>query len=282
MRAQGAPLATIARRFGWSDTTTRQRLADEVYIGTIRHGAFVKENAHPAIVPRDLFDAVQAARTIREAAPGALTRDRLLQGLARCGGCGRTLKVIHRPARLDGTRVASYYCKDAATDACPDRAYVHCEDLETFVVEWFERALRKAPNVVDVVAAGAELEQAQGDLAAAEKQLAAFVENADVVTDAAVFRRGVEARQQRVDEARARVQELSGRVTRLPLGGSLLDLWAAYAPPERRHVLDGFLDRIVVTRGASRDLKPNVRVFWADGTLALGPKAERRVRVAAA
>ena len=83
LRALGVPIAEIGRRFGWSHSTTRQILANEVYLGLIRHGGFVKENAHEPIVDRHLFDAVQAARTVRLAALGALTRNRLLQGLAR-------------------------------------------------------------------------------------------------------------------------------------------------------------------------------------------------------
>jgi DNA invertase Pin-like site-specific DNA recombinase len=281
LRAQGVPLSDIGRRFGWSHSTARQILANETYLGAIRHGGFVKLDAHPAIVPRDLFDAAQAARTVRPAAPGALTRDRILQGLARCAGCGRTLKVVHRPPRADGSRVSAYFCKDAAGERCPERAYVHADALDAFVVDWFTRALASVPRMVDVVAQARDLEEAHRALAAAEAELAAFVENASAL-DPALFQRGVDARQKRADDARAHAWELSGRVTRLPSGGTLVDLWAGFDPVERRRVLGGFLGRVDVRRGASSRLAEHTRIVWADGSVADVANDEAGVRVAAA
>jgi hypothetical protein len=97
--------------------------------------------------------------------------------------------------------------------------------------------------------------------------------------DAVLFRRGLEARQKRVEEASERVRHLSGRLTRLPAGGPLGTLWGRFDALERREVLAGFLDRVEVARGASQDLTGNVRVLWADGTVAY---EEDRSRVAAA
>lgn len=278
LRARGVPFSAIARRFGWSQSTTRQILCNRVYLGELRHGGFVNEHAHAAIVPADLFDAVQASRTSRPVAPGSTTASCLLLGLARCSGCGRTLKVVRRP-RADGSHVAAYYCKDAASEPCPDRAYVHVDRLDDFVADWFTQAIADVPRMVDVVAQARDLEDAQRKHREAEAQLTAYVENASAL-DASLFQRGVDARQKRVDEARRVVQELSGRVTRLPSGGSLIDLWESFAVDERREVLGGFLDRIEVRRGASSELAASVRLFWVDGTEVTNEEA--RVRVAAA
>jgi DNA invertase Pin-like site-specific DNA recombinase len=277
LRASGVPFSAIGRRFGWSHSTTRQILANEVYLGVIRHGAFRKEDAHPAIVSRELFDAANAARTFQPVPPGDTTRDRLLPGIARCGGCGKTLKVVRRP-RADGSYVVAYYCKNAASEPCPDRAYVHADELDAFVAEWFEGTLRTVPRMVDVVAAGRDLEQAQTEQAKAQADLNAYVETADAM-DAVLFRRGLDARQRRVREASERVRHLSGRLVRLPAGGPLSSLWERFDPLERRDVLAGFLERIEVARGASRDLAGHVRILWADGTVAY---EERAVGVAAA
>jgi DNA invertase Pin-like site-specific DNA recombinase len=277
LRAQGVPFAAIGRRFGWSHSTTRQIIMNEAYLGVARHGEFRKENAHPAIVSRELFDAANAARTVQPVPPGETTRDRLLVGLARCGGCGRTLKTVRRK-RADGSHVAAYFCKDAASERCTERAYVHADELDVFVGEWFAGALRDVPRIVDVVAAGRELAQAQAEQAAAEGQLNAYVENADAM-DAVLFRRGFDARQARLDEAREKVGHLSARLTRLPAGGSLSDLWGGADALERRGLLAGFVDRVEVRRGASSDLPGHVRILWTDGTVA---QKETRVRVAAA
>ena len=58
-REAGEAMTSIARRFGMSHSTVRQILACETYTGVVAHGGFRKEGAHEAIVPRELFDAVQ-------------------------------------------------------------------------------------------------------------------------------------------------------------------------------------------------------------------------------
>ncbi len=277
LRSEGVSLSEIARRIGRSHSTVHEMLGNPVYLGTVKYGAHVKTDAHPAIVDRVIFDLANAARTSRPVPPGELTRDRLLQGIARCAGCGHTLKVVHRPL-ADGTKVGAYYCKNQAKQACRDRAFVSADLLDEYIEEWFERALKTVPRMVDVVESGRELEQAQTAEADAHAQLAAFVENGDAL-DRQNFQRGIAARQRRVDEAHELVRSLSARMTRLPTGGSLPTLWASFDRAERHDVLAGFLDRIVVRKGASGDLAGNVEIVWGDGSVA---EHERAVRVAAA
>lgn len=145
-RAAGEPFASIGRRYGWSHSTTRQILGNDVYLGTVRCGQLVRESAHEAIVSRELFDAANAARTTQPVPPGEATRDRILIGLARCAGCGRTLRHVRRP-RVDGTYAIAYYCKDAASQPCPERAFVHADRLDEFVADWFQAALRTTPRM---------------------------------------------------------------------------------------------------------------------------------------
>jgi DNA invertase Pin-like site-specific DNA recombinase len=277
MRAAGESFAAIGRRFGLGHSNVRQLLDNDVYIGTLRCGGMATENAHEAIVSRELFDAANASRTKQPVPPGTTTRDRLLLGLARCHGCGKTLKVVQRP-RADGSRVYAYYCKDAANDACPERAYVHAVALDEFVADWFALALRETPRLIDVAAASQELEQAQRTQEKAQAELHAYVEAASAL-DPLLFQRGIATRQKRLDDARAKVQVASARTTRLPIGGSLIDLWGGFTPAERREVLGGFLDKIEVRRGASVDLAGHVSIYWSDASVA---QDERRVRVAAA
>jgi hypothetical protein len=132
-------------------------------------------------------------------------------------------------------------------------------------VTWFESALQTAPRMINVVEAGRDLEQAQVEQATAERELYAFVESASAL-DSALFQRGVDSRQGRVDQARERVGQLSARVTRLPAGGVLSDLWVDFDAAERREVLSGFIGAVEVRRGASADLANNVTVTWTDGT----------------
>jgi len=272
LRARGITFAAIGRRFGWSHSTTRQIIGNPVYTGVLTQAGVVKEGAHTAIVTRAQFDAANAARTVQPVPPGDTTRDRLLIGLARCAGCGKTLKTVRR-RRADGSFVTSYYCKDAASASCPERAFVRAHELDAFIEQWFTEAIRTVPRMVDVVSVGVELEKAQADQATAEEQLRRYVENV-VIDDATVFQRGVDARQRRVEGARERVGQLSARLPHLPAGGPLWKLWDGFDLPRRRAVLAGSIDRIDVRRGASANLKGSIQIIWTDGTLAFPDAAD--------
>jgi DNA invertase Pin-like site-specific DNA recombinase len=264
-RAAGESFTQIARRFGFSESTVRQMLSCETYLGVVRHGRFVNEHAHEPIIGRELFDAVQASRTTQPVATGELTQERLLVGIATCAHCGHTLKVLHR-ARADGSRNTGYYCKGTSAGSCPKpRPWVRADDLDAFVCEWFERALRTVPRMVDAVRAGQELAEAQAEHERLRRDLEQFV--TVVIEDAAVFQRGLDVRQERVAVAEERVRHLSARRSRLPVGGTLLEVWASASPLERREILAGFLDRVEVHRGAG--VPEGVRIFWQDGTVAL-------------
>jgi DNA invertase Pin-like site-specific DNA recombinase len=279
LRADGESITAIARRLGWSHSTTRQRLSDEVYLGVARAGVHRNEDAHDPIVTPEQFEAVRAAPTATRAT-GETTADRLLLGIARCDGCGRTLKVVRR-RRADGSFVASYFCKDAASERCPARAFVHAEPLDAYVGLWFEAMLASEPRLVEAVEAGQELDEARQEVAEAEAELAAFVKAASAL-DAALFQAGVEARQARVDAARQRTAALTAQARALPLGGTVAQVWHGLPPLDRRAVLAGYLDRVVVSRGASKDLAAHIEIVWADGTVAELGDGEQRALVAAA
>jgi DNA invertase Pin-like site-specific DNA recombinase len=264
-RADGEAMTSIARRFGWSHSTCRQMLACETYLGVAAHGGFRNEGAHEAIVDRDLFDAVQASRTTQPVALGETTRDRLLVGIARCGGCGKTLRVVRRK-RADGSYAVAYYCKNASTKDCSERAYVHADELDEHVRVWFEEALASERRVVDVVEATRDLREAQTALERLQRDRDAYL--GLVIDDAAAFQRGLDVRQERIGAAEEQVRQLSAQRARIPAGGSLAELWAGFDALERRQVLAGFLDRVVVRHGASANLVESVDVVWADGSVA--------------
>jgi len=260
-RAAGESFASIGRRHGFVNVS--KLLANATYLGRACWGEFVKEGAHPAIVSPDLFARANGARSARQYPPGEHTRDRLLIGLARCAGCGKTLKVKTRQGQP-----SAYYCHNAAKQPCEARAFVNCEKLERHVVGWFVGQLATDPRMVDAVAATQALDEAQALLALERERLAGYLELAGAVDDRAAFQRGLDAHQGRVTAAQERVSEASARTARLPAGGGVLDVWADADAAERRVILGGWLDQVTVTRGASRDLAGHVRVVWADGTVA--------------
>jgi site-specific DNA recombinase len=275
-RAGGETLTTLAREYDWPHIN--RLLACETYLGVARSGSYVNEQAHEPIVDRDLFMRANAARTTRPVPPGETTRERLLVGLARCAGCGRTLKVTTRKNRRGEPLPDAYYCRDASKARCPARAFVHCDVLDEHVADWFEGQLATNPVMIDAVAATRELEQAQAEEAEAAADLDGYIEVTSA-RDPARFQKGLDTRERRLEEARARVREASTRVARLPEGGSLLALWRGFDAAERRFALGEWLDRVEVSRGATANLAGHVQIVWGDGRLA---DDEDDARVAAA
>ena len=85
------------------------------------------------------------------------------------------------------------------------------------------------------MAAERELEQALRERDKAEADLRGYVEAASAL-DPALFKRGLDARQNRLEVARGNVQAASARTTRLPVAGSLIQLWDTFTPAERREM----------------------------------------------
>jgi hypothetical protein len=212
-RAAGEAFSAIGRSYGWSHSTTRQRLTDEAYIGVARAGGYRNEQAHEALITRELFEASRIA-PVSTRPTGETTADRLLLGVARCGGCGRTLKVVRR-RRADGSHATAYFCKNAASEACSSRAFVHADVLDAYVGSWFEEQLAQEPRFVEAVEAARELEDARAAATAAEEELSAFVTAASAL-DASLFQQGVDARQARLDDARQAVAVLLAQTRALP------------------------------------------------------------------
>ena len=90
----------------WSTTTVYGILTNEAYVGTLlwgrrsnnggssQNGVIRVENAWPAIIDRENFEAAQvalAARSPKVVRPRGLTSDYLLSGLIRCAKCGNAM-----------------------------------------------------------------------------------------------------------------------------------------------------------------------------------------------
>jgi site-specific DNA recombinase len=114
----------------WSKTMVRYLLQNRAYLGersynkrsykAFRRGEaggmdnpkndwVIKENAHPPIIERDLFERVQAARKTKIVSIGrTFHRPYLLTGIARCANCG--YRMIGQPTTGNGHKYLSYTC----------------------------------------------------------------------------------------------------------------------------------------------------------------------------
>jgi hypothetical protein len=241
----------------WSSNGVVALLRNRVYLGEARSGKAVNPTAHAAIVTRAEFDAAQTARSVLPTPKTALASEALLKGLARCAGCGHTLKITGSYLASAGRRVPHYYCHGRyAKGLCPSRATIISTKLDPYVEQTVLAALRKEGGpLAQAMAASDQVEAAQRAVDEAEHELALYLE-ADLISVVGqeVFRHGVETRQRAIDTTRATLSELQ-RQSQLGedlAGGDLLEAWPTLTIQEKRLLLHGLLDRVVVTRANGR------------------------------
>src|SRR5215218_8925135 len=205
----------------WSTSGVRQLLHNPVYLGQARSGKYVLEGAHEPLVSRADFDAAQATRTLLKAREGSIAGQALLGGLIRCAGCDHTLKIAGNTSKKTGERYPVYYCTGRyATGLCPARATIRASYVDQYVEE---QVLAGNPKLLSMLGEQKFLE-------------------------------GVEVRQRELDEARQRLAELRSQ-SALASGladGDLLEAWPTLDLPERRRLLHGLLDRVVLRRADGR------------------------------
>lgn len=148
-KAGGASWSEVARILGAkSKGATAKVISNRVYLGEARSGDYVKPDAHPALVPEQVF------RRANRRKPQALTtRDSgsdwaLLSKVLRCGTCLHTLTPDDSLAR------AGYRCKNVC---CPKpKVFVPADAIHPVVLyEAFKaHAARTAYHVADIDAIG--------------------------------------------------------------------------------------------------------------------------------
>jgi hypothetical protein len=242
----------------WSKPGVAGMLKNPVYLGQARSGKVVKEGAHEPIVTRAEFDAAQASRTLLSARDGSLASQALLGGLVRCAGCGHTLKITGHTERKTGARYPAYYCTGRyASGPCPARANIRASTLDRYVEEQVLSALAREEGLVaEARTASGVLEQATRAAEEAEHELDLFLSSPKLLSllgEQKVIQ-GVVVRQRALDDARRTLAEARSQATLisdLP-SGDLLAAWPELATREKRRLLHGLLDRVVLRRAGAR------------------------------
>ena len=169
---------------------------------------------------------------------------------------GHTLKIAGSPHRRTGKRYPTYHCHGRyASGLCPARASIVAAKLDGYVEEQVLAALRAEDGfLAEAVEASEQIEEAARRVEAAEheRELELFDTDPQMlsVLGRETFLRGVDARQQAVEAAReelARVRSQSALTSELT-SGDLLQAWETFTPQEKRQLLHGLLDRVVVKR----------------------------------
>ncbi len=147
----------------WTRGVIKDILHDQAYIGRRVHGKVKKdglyaqkhttqpddwtiiENAHPVIVPKELFDRVQeinrqeSARMASRGQQAAAVEDHraLFRGKLFCGDCGKIMRAEKRGAKADsGKESVIYYDCSGYVDSGRVRCSAHyvCDDALTGIV----------------------------------------------------------------------------------------------------------------------------------------------------
>jgi len=109
----------------FSASAVGRMLRSPVYAGLVDAPGGLVEASHPAVVPRDVWERVQA---MRAAAPTS-TRHRsgLLAGLVVCASCGHRMQTHYQRSR------PTYRCKADGQDRCPQPTVIAHSKLDTYV-----------------------------------------------------------------------------------------------------------------------------------------------------
>jgi hypothetical protein len=249
------------RSAAWSVTGASSLVKNRVYLGEARSGKYVNPSAHEAIVTRAEFDAAQIQRTVLSPRDGSVASLAMLGGLVRCAGCGHTLKIAGGRIRSTGERYASYYCVGRyAKGACPARATIRASHLDDYVEQQVLAALTAGDGfVAQALVETDELTEAQRRLETAEHELTLYLQT-DLISTVGpdAFLAGVETRQHAVDEARDELGALhaqSAVFEQLP-SGDLSEMWPRLELQERRTLMHGLLDRVVLQRDETKGRNP--------------------------
>lgn len=220
----------------WTNRSLAHVVSNRAYLGEARSGEFVNADAHPALVPADLWKRAQAPRGRRYAPTGGA----LLSGLLRCAGCRFVLKADKQRLR-SGEQVRVYRCRGRhSMGTCTARAAV----LGTVIEPWITEQL--FARAADVRAQGTtatdEYEAALADLARAESELAAYRDSGAAALLGDRFAEGLRVRLEAVRAAEDVVSELRGRVELLPLEVDLREFWDGASVAERNELLHAAID----------------------------------------
>lgn len=257
MRATGAPLAEIRgflRDHGISRShhSVGDLLKSRTVLGELHYGHYTPNlSAHPAIVERDVWQAVQRVSVPRGRHAKS---ERLLArlGVLRCSSCGARLVVS---TSNHGTH-ANYRCP--TTNDCTQRVAISAVMVEKIVVDKVRKVLTDAEGRASVetnaVQAQHEHERAQEALDAAVRSFAA----AGVMDEPSAVERLSGLRAER-DAARDAVDRLGGQHAAVTVSAAAD--WDRLSLDARRGLIRATVDRVEVFpfRGRPRHL-PRVAV----------------------
>ena len=209
----------------WQKNVIHYLLTNEAYTGTAVWGVKSKdekagepvrvENAWPALVSRELFDAVQQglherAPTVQR--PARVGSQYLLSGLLRCGVCGRSYSAQGAKSGQFAYYVCSSLFREGA-GACTAR-YLNAPKVEDLVIEKVRERILTEETITELVTLVAEeidnlAGEVNGRLTAINSELS------DVDTRLENLYQALETQQLPIEVLSPRILSLKGRQDQL-------------------------------------------------------------------
>lgn len=280
------PLTRVVRRMNhagvkprraaaWSRTTLRKVLTGDHILGrVIQHGKPLRDDEGEILTP---FPAVltlaevNALRKVLESsgnAPQSGGRPgRVLSGLLSCHSCLADLTVHHRSARArDGrtkvpgaAQVVSYRCPTrGAGGLCDAPVMISADRIDEYVTGLYLSTVGHLPMYRErTIVSGVE------ELALIEEEIKEVLADLATAADAKTFAR--------LQELQAKQAELSGadtesRTELIPTGQTMAEHWETSMVDDRRTMLEGAFEEIVVhpgVRGRKGLDESRVKYRWA-------------------
>lgn len=260
MRARRAPWREV-REYWHSQTGEWKSIAslasmirNRTYLGELVYGDRVEVDVHEAIVDRETFDAAQSTDEEKLRAPrgdGAL-----LAGVVYCASCGRRMT----PGGSSGHGVGIYACQNrrgqgSTDERCPAPVTIGREKLDAYVTEqllaWAGGAGFETSDDDVEIERLTDVETKLVDRRTAiESKLVDLDVDLDTIASALA----------KIDDELAAVRDERAAflATKLVAGvrSTIRDDWNEFDMQERRHLISGGVERIVVS--STRDANGRV------------------------
>jgi DNA invertase Pin-like site-specific DNA recombinase len=238
----------------WARQTVVGMIRSRTYLGEVRHGTFVRADAHEPLVSVSLWRRAQNE-------PGKRTPrgTYLLSGLVRCAGCGRNMR-----ASSGGTKKpAVYVCIQPQCELRYSTVVVDKIDAEV-IEQFFARLDAFHVRAVD----DAEIDSERAEVARLGDDLASLVQLK------VSHPKALAAHQEAVSDLERRLQESEDHLAALldakaqsgPDARELRADWPSLSMDERREILRAGIDAVLVRRaiktGAGSVMAERIRVIF--------------------